>query len=123
MHMRSLKSLMTLLALLAFSLQTLAAPVGLSCAHPAPDQSMQQMQDDAHAHHAMHDQDDADVTQLNCDMGCNCGGGCVHACQLSAVQLNVWAAAPLPEALLVDNRFGTTHHAYTHPLLRPPAIS
>ena len=122
--MRSLKSFMTLLALLAFSLQALAAPVGLACAHPAPDQSsMQQMQDDAHAHHAMQAQDDTEQTSTNCDMGCNCGGGCAHASQLSVIQPSFVPAARLPDALLVDSRFGMTHHAYTHPLLRPPATA
>lgn len=111
-----------LFALLAFSLQIAAAPLGLSCAHPAPTQSMQKMAEmDAHAHHQMLAENAESTAQLNCDMGCNCGGGCVHACQLSVVQPNFSAFQFPLEAQVTISRTGAPHQAYTLPLLRPPA--
>lgn len=120
--MRATHRLIALFALLAFSLQIAAAPLGLSCAHPAPAQNIQQMADmDTHAHHQML-ADNADSTaQLNCDMGCNCGGGCVHACQLSVALPSFNVLQLHLEIRAAISRSGAPHQAYTLPLLRPPA--
>ena len=110
------------LTLLAFNLQAVAAPTGLICANPAPEQAMQEVGTGPHAHHQDMQHSPEEQPMLNCDMGCDCGGDCVHSCQLNVLQPDLAIAEPEHNTLSPIYRSGELHQAYRYPLLRPPAV-
>ncbi|MDX1497102.1 MAG: hypothetical protein R3352_06080 [Salinisphaeraceae bacterium] len=120
--MPSCRLLFTAIALLTFSLQGLAAPLSLECAHPS-EQSSTQAHNADHKHHTAHldKPDPSKQSKSNCNTGCLCTGDCVHAGQLSFAQPQLFVLDEPTNTRQITSLNGSPHHAYQHPLLRPPA--
>ena len=120
--MHRVRIVITLLSLLAFSVQVSAATLFPFCEHA--DEGSTEVSMSEHVHHGMAadtSADDQEISGLVCDCQNDCAAGCAHV-STPTIVISVVPLVPRADATryLVTHPAGM-HDAYAEPFLRPPA--